>query len=180
MIIFYTTLLVNFLLFSLTAWSIFFPKKRVWPPPYKSSWQYYIYWGLFYFGIALTTILVILNYNSWVILNEIRYFLGIPLISTGLILLCFGIYTLGIKNTYGLKDGFKIKSIYKYTRNPQYVGDVIMLTGLIVFLNSADLTIIFLIQILTFIIMPFTEEIWLEEKYGVEYLNYKQKTSRFI
>ena len=55
-----------------------------------------------------------------------------------------------------------------------------MLIGLIIFLNSIDLTFIFLVQMLTFITMPFSEEIWLEEKYGKEYLNYKQKTSRFI
>jgi protein-S-isoprenylcysteine O-methyltransferase Ste14 len=28
--------------------------------------------------------------------------------------------------------------------------------------------------------MPFSEEIWLEEKYGNQYLEYKNKTSRFL
>ena len=118
MAIFYIALLVHFLLLTLTLWSIFFPEKRIWPPPHKNSWQYYIYWGLFYIGIILTTILVILNYNSWFITNGVRYFLGVPLVLIGLTILCLGIYILGIKNTYGLKDGFKIKAIYKYTRNP--------------------------------------------------------------
>jgi protein-S-isoprenylcysteine O-methyltransferase Ste14 len=180
MTIFYITLLIHILLFILTALSIFYPKKRIWPPPSKNSWQYSVYWGLFYLGIVFTAILVIFNYNSWIVSNEIRYFVGLPFIVIGLTILCFAIYILGMKNTYGLEDGFKIKSIYKYTRNPQYLGDMIMLTGLVIFINSIDLTMIFSLQILTFAIMPFSEEIWLEEKYGEEYLNYKQKTSRFI
>ena len=178
--IFYINLSVHYIIFGLVLWSIFFSSKRIWPPPSKQSWQYKIYWNLFYIGAMLDIILIIQEFNIWIIPNEIRYFIGIPLILIGTFIVSFGVYTLGIKNTYGLKNGFTDKSPYKYTRNPQYLGDIILILGLILFINSLNLTVLFLLTIIIFIIMPFSEEIWLEEKYENEYIEYKNKTSRFI
>ena len=178
--IFYLNLSVHYIIFGLVLWSIFFSSKRIWPPPSKQSWQYKIYWYLFYIGILLDVILTFQEFNIWIIPNEIRYFIGIPLVLIGTSILGFGIYILGIKNTYGLKNGFIDKTPYKFTRNPQYLGDIILIIGLILFINSLNLTVLFLLTIIIFIIMPFSEEIWLEEKYGNEYIKYKNKTSRFI
>ena len=178
--IFYINLSIHYIIFGFILWSIFFSSKRIWPPPSKQSWQYKIYWNLFYIGIILDIILIIQEFNIWVIHNEIRYFIGIPLILIGTFIVSFGVYILGIKNTYGLENGFTDKTPYKYTRNPQYLGDIILILGLILFVNSLNLTVLFLLTIIIFIIMPFSEEIWLEEKYGNEYIKYKNKTSRFI
>ena len=178
--IFYLNLLIHYIILGLTIWSIFFPTKRIWPPPSKKSWQYHLYWNLFYAGILLDIVLIIKDFNIWIIPNQIRFFIGIPLILIGGFIVCFGIYSLGLKNTYGLQDGFTDKSPYKYTRNPQYLGDVILLIGLILFVNSLNLTVLFILTIIIFLMMPFSEEIWLEEKYGNQYLEYKNKTSRFL
>ena len=179
-IIFYLNLLVHYIIFGLVLWSILFSSKRIWPPPSKQSWQYKIYWYLFYIGVVLDIVLVVQEFNIWIVPNEIRYLIGIPLILIGGFIVSYGIYTLGIKNTYGLENGFADKSPYKYTRNPQYLGDIILIIGLILFVNSLNLTVLFLLTIIIFIIMPFSEEIWLEEKYGNQYVEYKNKTSRFI
>ena len=179
-IIFYINLLIHYIILGLVFWSILFYKKRVWPPPAKESWQYKIYWNLFYLATLLDIILIYLEYNSWVIPYKIRVFIGVPLIVIGLSIVSLAIYILGIKNTYGLKDTFITNPPYKYTRNPQYLGDIILLLGLTLFINSLNLTLLFLLEIIIFIIMPFSEEIWLEENYGKEYLEYKNKTSRFI
>ena len=178
--IFYLNLLVHYIIFGLVLWSIFFSSKRIWPPPSKQSWQYKIYWYLFYIGVVLDIVLVVQEFNIWIVPNEIRYFIGIPLIAIGTFVVSYGIYTLGIKNTYGLENGFTTQTPYKYTRNPQYLGDIVLLIGLILFVNSLNLTVLFLLTIIIFIIMPFSEEIWLEEKYGNQYIEYKNKTSRFI
>jgi protein-S-isoprenylcysteine O-methyltransferase Ste14 len=178
--IFYINLSIHYIVLGLVLWSIFFPSKRIWPPPSKQSWQYKVYWYLFYIGVILDVILIILEFNSWIIPDKIRYFIAIPLILIGTSIVSFGIYTLGIKNTYGLENGFIDKALYKYTRNPQYLGDIILILGLILFVNSLNLTVLFLLAIIIFIIMPFSEEIWLEEKYGNNYIKYKSKTPRFI
>jgi protein-S-isoprenylcysteine O-methyltransferase Ste14 len=178
--IFYLNIVVHYIIFILILWSIFFSSKRIWPPPSKKSWQYKIYWYLFYIGTILDIVLVIQEFNIWVVPNEIRYFIGIPLILVGAFIVSFSIYTLGIKNTYGLENGFRDKTPYKYTRNPQYVGDIILIIGLILFINSLNLTVLFILTIIIFLIMPFSEESWLEEKYKNQYIEYKNKTSRFI
>jgi protein-S-isoprenylcysteine O-methyltransferase Ste14 len=69
---------------------------------------------------------------------------------------------------------------YFYTRNPQYLGDIILLIGLILFCNSLFLLIIFAIYIFTFLIMTFSEEKWLEKNYWSKYIEYKNKTTRFF
>ena len=178
--IFYINLMIHYIIFGLVVWSVFFSSKRIWPPPSKQSWQYKAYWSLFYVAVILDIFLVIQEFNIWIIPNEIRYFIAIPLILIGTFIVSYGIYILGIKNTYGLKNGFITKSPYKYTRNPQYLGDIILILGLILFLNSLHITILLILTIIIFIIMPLAEEIWLEEKYGKEYIEYKNKTSRFI
>jgi protein-S-isoprenylcysteine O-methyltransferase Ste14 len=164
----------------MVAYSIISAKNRIWPPPSKNSWQYKIYWNLFYLGVILDIILVILEYNTWIIADEFRYYVGLILIAIGTYIVCSAIYTLGLKNTYGLEDGFINQGVYKYSRNPQYVGDIILIIGLIVFINSLHLSILLILTIIIFIMMPLSEESWLEEKYRQKYIDYKNHTPRFL
>jgi protein-S-isoprenylcysteine O-methyltransferase Ste14 len=89
-------------------------------------------------------------------------------------------FTLGIKNTSGLKDGFVNTGPYRYTRNPQYVGDTILFTGMILVSNSFYVAITHLLTILVFLLTPLTEERWLENQYGEDYLEYKRTAPRFL
>lgn len=178
--LFSINLIVHICLLSMVIYSIYRPKKRIWPPPSNTSRQYKIYWGLYYLTLFLDFILVFICINSWFIPPIIQIYLGIPLILIGFIIMVFGVYTLGIKNTYGLKDGFCNSGIYQYTRNPQYIGDILLFSGLILFVNSSYLSILFFITIVTFVLMPFSEEIWLQETYGKKYLEYKRNTRRFF
>jgi protein-S-isoprenylcysteine O-methyltransferase Ste14 len=173
--IFYINLSIHYIIFGFVLWSIFFSSKRIWPPPSKQSWQYKIYWNLFYIGIILDIILIIQEFNIWVIPNEIRYFIGIPLILIGTFIVSFGVYILGIKNTYGLENGFIDKTPYKYTRNPQYLGDIILIIGLMLFVNSLNLTVLFILTIIIFVIMPFSEKYGLKKNMELNILNTKIK-----
>ena len=71
--------------------------------------------------------------------------------------------------------------MYQYSRNPMYVGLVVLLTGWAIYL--AALTPFLLIPVFIFVltiqqIMP--EEDILEEKFGTEYLEYKQSVRRWL
>ena len=79
-----------------------------------------------------------LDWNTWVIPYEIRVFIGVPITIIGALLLTWGIVTLGIKNTYGLREGFILSGPYRYTRNLQYLGDMILFIGII---NTAIKTV---------------------------------------
>lgn len=174
------SLVIHYVYLSAIGWSIAFPKKRIWPPPQKWSWQYVLNWALFIFAICATIVLIILDWNQWLILDSARFFLGVPIAIIGAIFVSWGVWTLGVENTSGLQDGFTVQGPYKFTRNPQYVGDILLFIGVIVIANSFYVLITHTLLILAFVMMPLAEEIWLEEVYGEEYLAYKKGTPRFL
>jgi protein-S-isoprenylcysteine O-methyltransferase Ste14 len=109
----------------------------------------------------------------------LRFLIGIPLIIIGTFLFSWGVKTLGIKNTSGIKERFIQSGPYQFTRNPQYLGGIIFFFGMIITTNSLYVLITHILLILVYIIAPLTEEIWLEEQYGEEYISYMKKVPRF-
>ncbi|MCU7549988.1 isoprenylcysteine carboxylmethyltransferase family protein [Chitinophagaceae bacterium LB-8] len=73
------------------------------------------------------------------------------------------------------------KGPYRYTRNPMYVGLVVILLGVAILLGSLSpfLVIPIMIWILhsKFILR---EEKWMESWFGESYLEYKKKTRRWL
>jgi protein-S-isoprenylcysteine O-methyltransferase Ste14 len=179
-ILFVTDLAVHYLLLVGIVWSVAFPNKRIWPPPEKGSWQHTMVWILFYLAFGLNGVLIFLDWNSWLFTSNIRIFLGIPIAMIGLLLFSWGIFTLGTNNTSGVKAGFISTGPYRFTRNPQYLGDMLLFIGIILISNSLYLLITNMLLILVFAMTPLAEEVWLENMYGDEYKNYKNNTSRFL
>ncbi len=178
--IFIVDVVANYILLFGLVWSIMFPEKRIWPPPKKRSWQYSATWGLFYVAFISNILLLVLDWNTWVIPYEIHFLLGVPITIIGVLLVTSGIVTLGIKNTYRLRDEFILSGPYRYTRNPQYLGDMIFFIGISLISNSLYFLVVHLLMILVFLFTPFAEEVWLEKQYGEEYKNYKRNTARFL
>ncbi len=92
----------------------------------------------------------------------------------------WGVVTLGVRNISGLKDAFNTSGPYRFTRNPQYLGDLILFVGLSLIANSNHLWITHILLILVFVIKPLAEETWLEDQYGETYRSYKRDTVRFL
>lgn len=178
--IFVIDLIVHYILLFGIVWSVAFPKKRVWPPPKKWSWQYIVTWVGFYAAFILNGLLVVLDWNSWVLENNIRFFVGIPLVITGVLFFLWAFTTLGAENTSGVKSAFVRSGPYRHTRNPQYVGDIFLFAGVILISNSVYLLILNSLLSLVFLITPMAEEVWLEDQYGGKYLEYKQEVPRFL
>ena len=173
------SLILIIMLFGVT-WSIAKPGKRIWPPASKRSWQYQITWLFFYLVIGLNTLLIIFDWNTWRYSHPVRFILAIPVIIIGALLFFWGIQTLGTKNTSGVNSGFIQNGPYQFTRNPQYLGDMVMFLGLSIMTNSQYLWITHALLILVFTLTPLAEENWLEEEYGEDYLQYKNKTARYL
>ncbi|MEE9327760.1 MAG: isoprenylcysteine carboxylmethyltransferase family protein [Cocleimonas sp.] len=71
--------------------------------------------------------------------------------------------------------------LYKYTRNPMYVGLLIILTGYGVWLGSvAPFLLLPVFYWLITIMQIKPEESILEEKFGQDYLEYKNKVRRWL
>ena len=141
-ILFVADIAVHYALLSAMVLSVAFPKGRIWPPPKKQSWQYIIIWTLFYLALALNVSLLVLDWNTWMLSKPVRFFVGIPVIIIGSLLVSWGFTTLGIKNISGIKDKYVITGPYRFTRNPQYLGDVILFVGISLLSNSLYLAIV--------------------------------------
>ncbi len=178
--IFTVNIIVIFLLLASIVWSVVRPDRRVWPPPGRRSWQYVLTWIGWCTAIALNACLLFLDWNSWIFAGDLRFLLGIPLTLLGGLLAIWGIVTIGWTNSTGVRDGFSPSGPYRFTRNPQYLGDNVLFLGLSIIANSQLLWITHALLALLFIIAPLSEEVWLKEQYGEEYERYRREAPRFL
>ena len=178
--LFLITLIVTYSILLMVIWSLAVPKHRIWPPPGRKSWQYHLYWWFFYVDTALALWLVARDWNTWSIPAALRLFVGGPLLLLGAAFSLWAISTLGWGSTYGRAEGFVQHGPYQFTRNPQYVGDMVMIAGLMLLANSIYASVILLLIILIFALMPLPEEQWLPQHYGDAYQHYKSTTPRFL
>ena len=73
------------------------------------------------------------------------------------------------------------EGVFKITRNPMYVGMFLFLFGIaFCFGNLASIGISILFIILIAIVFVHSEEKMLTETFGTKYLDYKEKTRRWI
>ncbi len=178
--IFVVDILFLYILMTAIVWSIAFPQKRIWPPPSERSWQKHLVWTCFYIIFLTNGLLIFFDWNSWTFTTPLRFVLSIPLVVIGALFLLWGMRKLGMRNTSGASSGLVEDGPHRFTRNPQYLGDIVLFIGISLGANSLFLWVTHGLLILVLLITPWAEEVWLEEKYGKEYLDYKQKTSRFI
>ncbi len=173
-------LVADFLLLSAIAISILFPKFRIWPPPKKNSWQQGVSWTLFtitMFGVPLIGILDFqsLGYSHWS-----RFLIGGIAILIGLGIDIWGTMTLTAQQSLGEKGKIITEGPYRYTRNPQYVGFILLYVGIVLVIYSIFALVTGAFVILLFFIIPFSEEPWLRQQYGTPYEEYCKTVPRFI
>ena len=162
------------------AWSVAVPHRRLWPPPSRGSWPYLLNWLGFYVVCGISLVLLVMYWNSWVFPGPLRFVVGVPLAVLGGSLALWAMVAAGWKNTSGLKDGFVSSGPYRFSRNPQYVGDIAFFVGVGVIANSLLLWITHLLMALLFVLAPLAEEPWLEEQYGDAYRDYRKRVRRFL
>ena len=160
--------------------SIVWPERRVWPPPGKQIWQFWSIWGLFIVAVLGFAVLALLDWNSFIFPNWLRYFVGLPMLVGGLVLAFWGSAVLGWQRTSGQAGELKTDGLYRYSRNPQYVGDVINFIGLVLFSNASHVLIPGLLAALLFALWPLSEEPWLLERFGEAYARYCERVPRFL
>lgn len=177
---FVVTLTAGLLLCALLIASWIDPSRRVWPPPGRSSWQYKLVWVLA--GVASVGIVAvgILDWNTFVLDHWLRLPIGAGLALAGLALALWGVHTLGIHRSLGLREALIHAGPYRFTRNPQYVGDIVLLLGWAIACNSLLTWIAAAVGAAWYAFAPFTEEPWLREQYGEPYDAYRRRAPRFL
>jgi protein-S-isoprenylcysteine O-methyltransferase Ste14 len=177
---FAVTLAAETLLGALLIVSWLDPSRRVWPPPGRASWQFRMVWILT--DVAAVGILVvgILDWNSFAMDHWLRLPIAGGLALAGLGLALWGVRTLGMHRSLGLRKALVEAGPYPFTRNPQYVGDIVLLLGWAIACNSLRTWIVAALAAAWFALTPFTEEPWLREQYGAAYDAYRRRVPRFL
>ncbi len=85
-------------------------------------------------------------------LPELLRFAGGLLIIAGILLLLWSVLTLSIRTTSGLEGPLIIEGPYRFSRNPQYVADILLTAGVALFSASIQATLIALAIILWFLL----------------------------
>lgn len=118
--------------------------------------------------------------------SSLNHYLGLLLITAGLIILlhCIIRFASEGRGTLSPIDPTKrlvLKGLYKYSRNPMYLGVLSILVGESLFTRSIDLWIYTLIVSLAFnIFVIFIEEPRLKKDFGEEYKHYFENVRRWI
>jgi protein-S-isoprenylcysteine O-methyltransferase Ste14 len=145
---------------------------------------------LFYTGKIsgyLTWIILFLSFiNIETIAVNDFFFNGafsVVLIFAGLTITVVSLINLGNSTRLGLPDEtthFKTKGLYKFSRNPMYVGfNLITLASIIHFLSPWTF-ILGIYSIFVYHLIILGEERFLESRFGTNYINYKEKVRRYL
>jgi protein-S-isoprenylcysteine O-methyltransferase Ste14 len=179
-VLFIVLLLVNFLLLLGVTISILFPKFRIWPPPRRNSWQFWVSWVFSAIGMGGVPLIGILDVGTLSYVHWSRLLVGGFIILIGGGFAYWGTLTLSAHQSLGLEGKLVTAGPYRFTRNPQYLGFILLYGGVILATSSFMALVTGIIVMLLFVILPFSEEPWLRQQYGKSYEEYCESVPRFI
>jgi protein-S-isoprenylcysteine O-methyltransferase Ste14 len=120
---------------------------------------------------------------SWVYAVFLPLQLGTIWLYSGLIICLFGmIFTIVAILNFATspKDKVITKGLYRFTRNPTYIGIILMQTGLGIACSSWLYLLLTVVLIILLNANLSAEERYCLHRYGDDYLKYKNKTPRWI
>jgi protein-S-isoprenylcysteine O-methyltransferase Ste14 len=157
------------------------PELHIWPPGRVGSIQWYLVWGLILVGFTAMIVAGVVHWNQWGWPAWLRWGVGGVLVLAGNGLAWWGVGRIGLRNATGaMEGGLARDGLYRYTRNPQYLGDIAILVGWAVLAASPHVVLAILPGVIAFLLTPLPEERALEEKFGEPYRRYREEVPRFL
>ena len=87
---------------------------------------------------------------------------------------------MSMKTTPGNAGPLVTDGLYRYSRNPQYIGDILIIAGWAILSASLWAIPLCVGGMVAFLITPLAEEPWLRDLHGESYLEFCRRTPRFI
>lgn len=169
------------LLVFLLAWSIARPDRRVWPPPDGGrGWRFWLVWTLIGVVVAGAIAVGALDFSSLGLGGWPWRAAGAALMVLGNALAWWGVAALGGRETTGQSGTLTTRGPYRVTRNPQYLGDLLIVAGFVLLADSWLALGPAVPTAIAALAAPFAEEPWLERQYGGDYAAYKKRVPRFL
>ncbi len=161
-------------------WSIAFPERRIWPPKHYTSITPILVWVPTFSLFGILIVLGVLGWGDLVFSTWLRFGVGIPLIVIGNVVVWSEVAHFGVPQTGGAKGTLRIAGMYRYSRNPQYMADIAIVSGWGILTAAPSALIVGIAAVIVLIAAPFSEEPWLQEQYGSEFDDYRAATRRFF
>ena len=179
-ILFLLVLSANLLAVAAVIFSINYPERQIWPPPSKSSWEYWFI--LLVDGVCTLGVPTVgyLDRGSLGFGSPIMTLIGIFLVLISFPLIVWAVFTLSWRQSFGLKGSLVTTGPYRFSRNPQYLGFLLLYTGIFLLLDSVKYYVLGGFFMLFILLAPFSEEIWLRKEFGEEYEEYLERVPRFF
>jgi protein-S-isoprenylcysteine O-methyltransferase Ste14 len=167
---------------TLTAivWSIVYPERGLWPPRQYTRLTPLLVWMPTFTLFGTMIAVGVLEWGTWSIPTTIRFGLGSLLIIFGNVGVWLEVSKFGIDQTGGAPGTLRTGGLYQYSRNPQYLADILIVTGWVLMSASPAALTIGLPSILVLLAAPLPEEIWLRDTYGKQYDEYFEQVRRFL
>lgn len=141
-------------------------------------------------GIVAGLIPYLILRNQWTVVNvhefKFIHYSGIILFLMGLVIMFHCIINFAVKGRGTLSPAdptrrLVIAGLYRFSRNPMYVGVMLILIGESVFSQSTDLWIYSLVIFSCFhIFIVLVEEPRLKRDFGDEYNQYRERVRRWV
>lgn len=178
-------------------WRSYLAWKRTGVNPYAlgNSDTVHDYVGKLFRVTLIGTALIVLAFSFFEslynFLTPIPWLESIWLMSTGLALLAIALVWVLVAQIQ-MGDSWRIgidektssalvqHGLFRVSRNPIFLGMIIMLVGLLLTVPTAATLVVTLLGIVLIHIQVRLEEIFLHEKYGDAYLNYQKRVRRWI
>jgi protein-S-isoprenylcysteine O-methyltransferase Ste14 len=143
---------------------------------YSGKISGYISWIILFLLIFKINLI---DRNSFVYSDYISYII----LLAGLILSVFSMINLGRSTRLGLPTEntvFKTNGLYKLSRNPMYFGFNLVTISSMIYTLNIWIIILGIYSIIVYHRIILAEEKFLEDRFGIEYSNYKKKTRRYL
>jgi protein-S-isoprenylcysteine O-methyltransferase Ste14 len=183
-VVFWATMAVVGLLDLSLIGTLLVPSPDVWPPPGKDTWEYWFTWTLFTLSFVGFLVVGGLDAGS---LGRARWLgeagtliLGSTLFMGGTTLASYAMGFLGLRGMLGVDAELVTEGPFAVSRNPGYLGDLLMVVGYVILADSRLAGIVGAGGGVWFLLAPLAEEPWLEEQYGEAYQRYRARVPRWI
>lgn len=159
--------------------SIARPRARLWPSG-GAGWKLAWMWGCTVVATGAGLVLALVDYGSGPLDHPAWILAGAALVALGAGLADWGVRTLGRRTSAGLGSRFSTAGPYRWTRNPQYLGDILMAVGIVVVSDSWRVALLGAGGVVCLLLAPLAEEKWLIERYGDAYEGYRRRVPRLL
>ena len=137
-------------------------------------------------GYIVWVIYILLNSGVYVFEMEVYYIVALisyVLSFIAAVVIFLSLLHLGRSTRFGLSSDnttFKTKGLYRFSRNPMYLGFYLLTIACILYIPNILLIVLGIYSIIIYHFIILKEEKYLETRFGDRYITYKMKTRRYI